>query len=162
MPKFAVYRERVALSIFDSIVHAPRKDGSVPPRQGRLFTGLADPSHRGFVHSDQTANVQKLVMEAKTPRLEDLAELRLNLLLEMIVGEKAFAVEPPAFDKIDPDGVARYDYLVNAVNGGLPIPARQSYAVKFHAVTDRAYEILKHPETTVRVWMVGTLVRDVA
>jgi|SRR3990170_1202161 len=104
-------REKVPFSIYDTITV---KDSET---HGRLFVrGGGDRSPdkdfgAGFLQSDQTAQIERLVLEVRTANVLDLGVLRMGLNFDFIVGDRIYPVLPPLLDKIGPDGVARYDYF---------------------------------------------------
>lgn len=138
----------------------------------------------GCFPSDDTARIERLVLEAKTPNILDLGTLRTGLTLGLILGEKKYPVLPPFLDKIDPDGVARYDYFcdpshndesrkmmneyalkegraLEPLSAGAPcVPARQGFVVTWFA-SEAAHKVLLNPETLARVWIQGEYTRDV-
>lgn len=112
-------RERVAFGVFDTIINMMGRppvpgfeDMSHIKQSGKLFCD--EKGWPGWMPGDNTAQVQRLVLEAFASNVESLRVLRTDLRLEFFVGEKSYPLLPPFLDKIGADGVARYDYFVDA------------------------------------------------
>lgn len=179
-------RERVAAGFFDTLCDEQMLLGapngvllSGDPSKGgpfciaRLFTGknVGDPARSNMVMggcfpADNTMMFKRIVAEVRLApgfigeaRKAVLAAVRAGLSPRFIIGCKPF---PPAacvpVDGADDNG-ARYEYPVGG-DVGIALPARQNFSVDVD-ISKAAYEILTIPGSRVRIWVEGTLCRDV-